>query len=1796
MNRIKKILIFLFALQICYAGTVTDLIDYRDYRDFAENKGKYKVGNTNIEVNRKDGTVRVITLPMPDFSSTDQSAVGTLIDPNYVAGVKHNKGYQSVIYGGKDGGHKYNLIDRNEKSNRDYHTPRLNKVVTDVVPTSYKEDDNLLQDWKNKYSLFARVGTGMQYIQNNKTNLKDYIAYAYNYRTGGILTSDMLYKGIWINDREKNFVNAIEKSPLPIYIEPGDSGSPLWGYNREKNNWELVGFAMSITANSSIYIPVIKEYMEKIMGEDYSPEIKDSTSDGDILWQGIAGNENKGTGEIVQGNNSWKYDGLKSGSLLSNAKNEDLNFTKHLTFNGEGGTIKLQDNINMGAGKLTFKNNYTMEGINENTSWVGAGIDISKDKIVTWKIKGQNGDSLHKIGEGTLLVQGTGKNEGGLNIGDGIVYLDQKADSRGQKQAFTHIDIVSGRGTVVLGDSEQVEPNKIKFMFRGGKLDVNGNDLKFNKIVTYDDGGQIVNKDTTTSNITMSVVGKDRYTTIFKGHFGEKDIENRDKINLTFENSSVNDSGQKFVGVTGGINIDGDINYSANNLTLVFQGRRETHADENLTNAPIIGDYSTSKFKFNNLYVKNKNDKNQYGFVGGIYSDIEGNIVIEDNSSAILGYINDKDSFGKTVLVYDKNDQKNINENSDSIQLNDSNTDNKIQNGTTIYKGNVTIAEKGSLDVGATYFTGGIEALNSGRVGVTNSQIDAKLNIGESVNTLFKNTIGKLSDSSINNDFGIREKSKLLFENLIVGATGKLNVDDSAIQIDNSKNIDGEILLSKKSTLIGNKSTFGKVTSSDSTLILENTDINNGLALSGKSEASLINGSVVDMDINDSLLMSDGTNYTGKFAVKNSGIAQISKGTAGDIEVTNNSILKAKDIVANNIQASLKGTLDFTGGKITSILAKESVTMLDGTLLDSINLALSTDDNKNMLTSKNSNINSLISDKGYIELTNTNINTNLDLKNKSEMLAENGSLTGVNVDNSTLVTVGTNYSGDVSVNNSGILQVTRGNIANIGVDNSMLILKDSMAGNLSLNSNGKLSITGGETGVVEFNNSFGEIISSKVKDKITLNNNSELNINDTEILANIDINNSNLYLKDLKFANDLTVAGAGTLATVNSDLTKIHSDNSKVTVQGGKIGNIELVNNSIFENLGGTIEDINVNNSKIVSDTSIFNKGITAKNSSNLDLTNSYVFGGIRLNDGTIKTDKTMITDDLNIVNSTGELKNSTITGSLIGDNSKLTLDGTNFISVVPFTENDITPSTISLKNNSILSGIRANITSDITLMSSDIKLNDSNLMGTLNGTGDAELKNSTWNISDNSDIKNLLATSSNINFLSKRANEFHSLTLDNISGDSKITFNANLETGESDKLIIRDDVLNSFATEIAIDNMGKNVELNKTIVLVQGKDSVIDKINITNATVDLGIVQGKVEEVINGSLGLKPPKPSIPSTPLEPSIPTLPSEPTVPDGEDNTGNGNISVETPSYLTKETLGSTSTTMLNEYAVRVEAIKNQNSLFKSEINFKVDEGFNYIGNIQYGKYESDKFREYHQTITNNGFTYKSNNDINSDWTLSKGVGFIYGKSTIDYEGDYTGKVDNYGVYGYLQFLNKNGYYIAPNASLGYNENKINSERFYTKYQSVGAKLGYQKEIIENLKVTFNTGVDMYHISHSDYDLDFRNSRYNAKMNGKYFVELKPEIKISKDIVAGENKTTLYTGVGLEYNKYVLGGKPEVNIIEKYRVQTDMIDKGASIKIGVENSYRNVDIALEGEYFTGKYNNEKLKGNFKLKYKF
>ncbi len=210
---------------------------------------------------------------------------------------------------------------------------------------------------------------------------------------------------------------------------------------------------------------------------------------------------------------NWKTINNKS-SVISNSSetlNVDLsdgknnpNHGKNVTFNGSG-TITLNNDIDQGAGGLFFEGDYEVKGTSDNSTWKGAGVSVEKGNTVVWKVHNPQYDRLAKIGEGTLVVQGKGENKGQLKVGDGKVILKQEADSSGKVKAFSMLGIVSGRPTVVLTDEKQVDPSSIYFGFRGGRLDLNGNSLKFDHIRNIDEGARLVNHNTSkSSNVTIT--------------------------------------------------------------------------------------------------------------------------------------------------------------------------------------------------------------------------------------------------------------------------------------------------------------------------------------------------------------------------------------------------------------------------------------------------------------------------------------------------------------------------------------------------------------------------------------------------------------------------------------------------------------------------------------------------------------------------------------------------------------------------------------------------------------------------------------------------------------------------------------------------------------------------------------------------------------------------------------------------------------------------------------------------------------------------------------------------------------------------------------------------------------------------------------------------------------------------------------------------------------------------------------------------------------------------------------------
>lgn len=157
---------------------------------------------------------------MPDFSSVNVKSnpgVATLINPQYVASVKHNRGYKNVSFG--DGENRYNIVDRNEHGSQDFHAPRLDKLVTEVIPASVTEEGQKTNAYANteRYTAFYRAGSGTQYIKDKSGNVTQ-ISGAYSYLTGGTVGAPSSSDHI-IASSPGNVFNPIN-GPLSSYGTP----------------------------------------------------------------------------------------------------------------------------------------------------------------------------------------------------------------------------------------------------------------------------------------------------------------------------------------------------------------------------------------------------------------------------------------------------------------------------------------------------------------------------------------------------------------------------------------------------------------------------------------------------------------------------------------------------------------------------------------------------------------------------------------------------------------------------------------------------------------------------------------------------------------------------------------------------------------------------------------------------------------------------------------------------------------------------------------------------------------------------------------------------------------------------------------------------------------------------------------------------------------------------------------------------------------------------------------------------------------------------------------------------------------------------------------------------------------------------------------------------------------------------------------------------------------------------------------------------------------------------------------
>ena len=599
-----------------FAGQVYSGVDYQYFRDFAENKGKFTPGAQNIAVVNKKGEsigTMMQNAPMMDFSVVSRNGVAALVGDQYIVSVAHNVGYRNVDFGMEGSNpdqHRfgYNIVKRNNYKNdrthpymTDYHNPRLAKFVTEAAPIEMVSNmQGSTYGDLEKYPMRVRIGSGWQFLRDDNDN-GNHIAMAYNYLTAG----NTFMQG-WANNGEVSLSGDVrhpnQYGPLPISGSSGDSGSPMFIYDKTAGKWLINGVLRSghpYQGKENTYQIARKNYLDEIIAGDLLTVFDFTAASYD--WTA----DDNGSGKLTKGGRVVTNTPLANYSLPSSGRDEffgyggpnpympALHHGKNIYFgNMENGTVTLKNNIDQGAGGLTFEGDFVVQPTTDET-WKGAGVSVSEGSTVTWKVKNPAGDRLSKIGQGTLLVNGKGENLGDISVGDGVVVLNQQADEQGKKQAFNQLGIVSGRPTVKLESADQVDPNNIYFGFRGGRLDLNGHSLTFNRIQNTDEGAQIVNHNKDTA-ATITIRGNAQINnekninqskaTAFNGWFGETNATlHNGRLNIDYQPTHTD---SVFL-LSGGTNLNGNVTQT--NGTLVFSGRPTPHAYNHQNRPALIG-------------------------------------------------------------------------------------------------------------------------------------------------------------------------------------------------------------------------------------------------------------------------------------------------------------------------------------------------------------------------------------------------------------------------------------------------------------------------------------------------------------------------------------------------------------------------------------------------------------------------------------------------------------------------------------------------------------------------------------------------------------------------------------------------------------------------------------------------------------------------------------------------------------------------------------------------------------------------------------------------------------------------------------------------------------------------------------------------------------------------------------------------------------------------------------------------------------------------------------------------------
>ena len=558
-NRFGISIVLASILCTCANSQVMDIGTnyYRDYLDFAQNKGVFAPQDAPLEFAQRNGEKFTFD-KIPNSGARNNKGNFTSLGRNFVVTANHTLGAAAASNFNENrgwfGNTKYEYLTSHAATsteklyNSDTTYMRTTKYIVegqidpldvpnlDISGTDSTKDEanaakisNYIKDIKNSGGargdnvLAYQAGTGALGLEKLKPKTEsdgyDTVVSAREFEDQGIVNQAL---GGSVNEISANSsanyktrLSSINRPGIYMFMTsdkgfrnrllPGDSGSGFFVYDTVAQKWVLVGVLSAVADN--------RNYASIVTMTDFNDYKKD--------YENAVAGSNVTDAQLVQNKDN----------ILATTSDVTLNSDLDL---GHGGIVVKSGDVAIGgSGKIKKL----------------AGFDVASGASLNLNVASDT--SIHKIGKGSLVVNSS-RNKG-LRLGDGVVELKTA-------NAFENIYVTSGRGLLKLGADDNLN-NKIFFGNGGGKLDLNGFNQTFSNVSANSNDAKITNLGTQRSTFTVS--GENGKDTIFHASVDK---------NIDIKHDG---QGRELV-FDGGFDIDGSL--TLNNAKVTLQGHPTAHA------------------------------------------------------------------------------------------------------------------------------------------------------------------------------------------------------------------------------------------------------------------------------------------------------------------------------------------------------------------------------------------------------------------------------------------------------------------------------------------------------------------------------------------------------------------------------------------------------------------------------------------------------------------------------------------------------------------------------------------------------------------------------------------------------------------------------------------------------------------------------------------------------------------------------------------------------------------------------------------------------------------------------------------------------------------------------------------------------------------------------------------------------------------------------------------------------------------------------------------------------------------